>query len=193
MLIDLDAVFSGDGGYVRLPADVIAHVRQIFADGKARGNHADVFAKVGDSITVSILSLNPIGDGLYDLGEYGYLQGVIDFYAKAETRDGANSFTEASLAARIGWTTYGVLDPAESDPSVCLSVAAARDAARHPCRRSPDHVRHQRRGHHRGRQLSGQPASHRPAHRRSMGSSASSAPSRRVTASARAWTSSTRS
>ncbi len=121
VLIDLDAAFSGDGGYVRLPDDVIANIRQIFADGQARGNRADVFAKVGDSITVSILSLNPLGVGLYDLGEYGYLQGVIDFYAKAETRDGNNSFTDVSLAARIGWTTYGVLDPRESDPSICLS------------------------------------------------------------------------
>lgn len=118
--IDLDAVFSGENGYTRLPAETITHIRQIFADGQARGNRADVFAKVGDSITVSILSLNPIGDGIYDLGEYGYLQGVIDFYSAAETRDQSNSFTDASVAAKIGWTTYGVLDPDESDPGVCL-------------------------------------------------------------------------
>ncbi|MCC6805442.1 MAG: SH3 domain-containing protein [Anaerolineae bacterium] len=117
--IDLDAAFSGENGYTRLPAETIVHIRQIFADGQARGNRPDVFAKVGDSITVSILSLNPIGDGIYDLGEYGYLQSVIDFYSAAETRNHANSFTDYSLAARIGWTTYGVLDPDESDPSVC--------------------------------------------------------------------------
>jgi uncharacterized protein YraI len=121
VFIDLDAAFSDETGYTRLPADTVAHIQQIYADGQARGNRANVFAKVGDSITVSILSLNPIGDGIYNLGEYSYLQDVIDFYSTAETHDGFNSFTESSLAAKVGWSTYGVLDPDESDPDVCLS------------------------------------------------------------------------
>ncbi len=44
---------------------------------------------------------------------------VIDFYAAGETRDRRNSFDDHSLAAQIGWTTYGVLDPNQSDPGVC--------------------------------------------------------------------------
>lgn len=118
--IDLDTRFSDETGYTRLPDNVVTHIRRIYADGQARGNHANVFAKVGDSITVSILSLNPIGDGIYNLDEYGYLQDVIDFYSAGQTRDGRNSFTDASLAAKVGWTTYGVLDPEESDAEICL-------------------------------------------------------------------------
>ena len=118
IFIDLDAAFPGGMG-ARLTPDVQAHIAQVYAFGQARGNHPDVFAKVGDSITVNILTLNPIGDGIYDLGEYAYLEGVIDFYRGGETRDGHNSFNETPLAAEIGWTTYGVLDPAENDPDYC--------------------------------------------------------------------------
>jgi hypothetical protein len=119
--IDLSAAFPEGGLSLRLPDAVAAHVRQVYAAGQARGNHANVFAKVGDSITVSILYLNPIGDGLYTLGDYGYLQGVIDFYASGETRDGHNSFNETPIAARVGWTTYRVLSPDEGDAAICRS------------------------------------------------------------------------
>jgi hypothetical protein len=118
VFIDLLAEFP-HGGAARLTPDVAAHVAQVYALGQARGNNPNVFAKVGDSITVSILTLNPIGDGIYNLGEYTYLEDVIDFYRAGATRDGHNSFNETPLAAAIGWTTYRVLDPAESDPALC--------------------------------------------------------------------------
>jgi hypothetical protein len=47
------------------------------------------------------------------------LQGVIDFYMSGKTRDGRNSFNDESVAAGIGWTTYAVLDPEESNLAVC--------------------------------------------------------------------------
>ncbi len=119
--IDLDAVFASAGSGVRLPENVVAHIRQIYAAGQRQGNHADVFAKVGDSITVSILMLNPIGDGFYSLGAYDALQAVIDYFSRRETRNGWNSFNETPIAAGIGWTTYRVLDPEANDPSVCLA------------------------------------------------------------------------
>jgi hypothetical protein len=103
---------------------VVEHIRQIYAAGQARGNRANVFAKVGDSITASILTLNPVGDGIYNLGDYPYLQEVIDFYSSAEARDGHNSFNNQSLAAQVGWTTYGVLDPEARNPKACLEGEA---------------------------------------------------------------------
>lgn len=118
VFIDLAAEFP-NGGAVRLTTDVSAHIAQVYAVGQARGNHPNVFAKVGDSITVNILTLNPIGDGIYDLAEYAYLEDVINFYRSGKTRDGHNSFNETPIAAGIGWTTYRVLDPAESDPTLC--------------------------------------------------------------------------
>lgn len=117
--IDLNAIFPSGGSGTRLPDDVVAHIRQVYAAGQQLGNHADVFAKVGDSITVSIFTLNPIGDGLYNLGDYAGLQAVIDYFSRRETRSGVNSFNDTPIAAKIGWTTFGVLDPDASDPGVC--------------------------------------------------------------------------
>jgi hypothetical protein len=117
--IDLDTLFPPGGTTTRLLPAVVDHIRTVYADGQRLGNYANVFAKIGDSITESILTLNPIGDGLYDLGDYGYLQGVIDFYSQGATRDDHNSFNDLSLAAKVGWTTYRVLNPIESDPEIC--------------------------------------------------------------------------
>ena len=117
--IDLAAAFPVGSNPMRLSPAVVDHIRQVYADGQRLGNHANVFAKVGDSITESILTLNPIGDGLYNLGDYDYLQGVIDFYSAGATRDGHNAFNDQSLAAKVGWTTYRVLNPEESDVDVC--------------------------------------------------------------------------
>ncbi len=119
--LDLDAAFPEGAASIRLPDPVVTHIRQLYAVGQQRGNRANVFAKVGDSITVSILTLNPIGEGLYKLADYGYLQDVIDFYTPALTRNGHNSFNEETVAAAIGWTTYRVLDPEEGDPDLCAS------------------------------------------------------------------------
>ncbi len=117
--IDLDTLFPVGGSTTRLLPAVVDHIRSVYASGQRLGNHPDVFAKIGDSITKSILTLDPIGDGLYELGDYTNLQGVIDFYSRTPTRDDHNSFNDESLAAEVGWTTYRVLNPAESNPDVC--------------------------------------------------------------------------
>ena len=120
LFINLNTIFPPGTGNSMLAPDVISHIQQVYAMGQARGNHANVFAKVGDSITVSTLTLHPLGVGLYNLGDYSYLQGVIDFYAAGRLDSGRNSFNEESLAAGIGWTTYRVLDPLESNMDFCL-------------------------------------------------------------------------
>lgn len=116
LFIDLNTIFPRGTGDSMLAPDVIAHIQQVYAQGQARGNHANVFAKIGDSITVSTLTLHPLGVGMYNLGDYSYLQGVIDFYTTGRLASGRNSFNEESLAAGIGWTTYRVLDPEHHPP-----------------------------------------------------------------------------
>ncbi len=93
-----------------LPGDVVGNIRGIYAAGLANGNRPNVFSKVGDSSTVSYNFLGPIGDGTYDLGEYGYLQGVIDYYSEVPLRAG-NSFNNSSAAAGIGWSAGAVTNP----------------------------------------------------------------------------------
>ncbi len=89
---------------------ITAHARQIYLHGKSLGNRANVFSRVGDSITVSPYFLTPIGLGQYDLGRYGYLSAVIGFFSQADARQG-NSFVNPPLAAGGGWSAYNLLQP----------------------------------------------------------------------------------
>lgn len=105
---------------VQLPPAVADNVRRIYTAGQALGRRAGVFSKVGDSITVASHLLHPIGEGLYTLADYQYLQGVIDAYSLVEARDGHNSFTNTSLAAGVGWTTDALFKAKFADPTLCL-------------------------------------------------------------------------
>ena len=86
------------------------NARRIFRRGQSLGNRADVFSKVGDSITVAGQMYTPIGHGSYTLADYGFLQPVIAYYSVANARDG-NSFANVSIAADNGWNTGSLLDP----------------------------------------------------------------------------------
>jgi len=99
---------------------ITAHSRQIYLQGQRMGNRANVFSRVGDSITASENFLYPIGWGQYVLGQYGYLGDVIGYFSQANARTG-NSFASAPLAAGGGWTTERLLMPGGSTPQICGS------------------------------------------------------------------------
>lgn len=108
----------------RVPLDVSAYIHGvtgnialIAAQGQALGTRAGIFSKVGDSITAAPHTLTPVGEGLTNLGAYTHLQAVIEVYGQGLARD-HNSFANTSLAARSGWTTIDLLDPAQASP-VC--------------------------------------------------------------------------
>jgi hypothetical protein len=103
-----------------LTDSVIENLQRIYQTGQQRGNRADVFSQVGDSITAAPFMFQPIAEGLYYLGDYQYLQDVIDHFGAGNAHDGYSSFTYVSLAAANGWSTPVVLDPKYADPSVCL-------------------------------------------------------------------------
>jgi lysophospholipase L1-like esterase len=98
---------------------ITSHARDIYLHGQQLGNRANVFAKVGDSITASLYFLYPIGWGTYNLRGYSNLQAVVNFFASADARDGNNSFSNPSLAAYSGITTAGILDPNSAWKQVC--------------------------------------------------------------------------
>lgn len=101
-----------------LDADVTITALETFQRGAALGNQPNVFAKVGDSITVSSYFMRPIGQGRYDLATYTALQPVIDWYATG--RIGADTpFSRQSVAAGVGWAAASVLDPDNADPDQC--------------------------------------------------------------------------
>ncbi len=112
------------GHPLHVAAKVAENIRVIYAHGQELGNRAGVFSKVGDSITAAPNMLRPIGEGLYDLGDYQYLQGVIDYFSITSIHSG-NSFTNVSIAADSGWTTDAVLKSKYADPNLCLPDESA--------------------------------------------------------------------
>lgn len=121
VLIDLDKlpVSAGPLSFKNLISGITKHAHDIYRNGQALGNRPNVFAKVGDSITVSNHMLHPIGEGHYELDEFDYLQPVVDYFSTETVRQG-NAFTNASVAAGVGWNAAAVLLPPFADPHQCL-------------------------------------------------------------------------
>lgn len=99
-------------------ADTTINILETYQRGQTLGNQANVFAKVGDSITVSDHFLVPIGSGVYQLGTFTDLQPVIDFFGSGRVF-GVNPFVRRSLAAEIGWAAPSVLDPNNANAAQC--------------------------------------------------------------------------
>ena len=114
--VPVTALPPGDYRYI---SGLSGRAREIFLTGQMLGNRANVFSKVGDSITVSPVFMSSIGQGYYNLRDYAALQPVIDFYFGAVARQDANSFSYTSLSAKVGWRARAVLSPASADPAFC--------------------------------------------------------------------------
>lgn len=95
-----------------LPEAVRQNVRAIYAAGKALGRNPHAFAKIGDSTIHPDHFLSRFDSGPYNLGEYAYLQAVIEQYR--------GSFGRHSAAVRIGLHAWTVFDPLYADKSICL-------------------------------------------------------------------------
>lgn len=108
-------VVPGPAGVV---PEITPNVREIYLRGLDLGNTPGVFSKVGDSITATTLFLSQISSGTLILGEYEYLRPVIEFFSQIPARD-HYSFANSSLAARGGWTSDDVLNPARAASGLC--------------------------------------------------------------------------
>lgn len=110
----------GPLNFAGLISGISDHSRQIYRRGQAIGRRANVFAKVGDSITASYHMFQPIGEQHYALDAFDYLQPAIEYFASAEVGQGNNAFTHQSVAAGVGWTAAAALLPNFADPAQCL-------------------------------------------------------------------------
>ena len=88
---------------------------EIYQRGLQKGRRANAFAKVGDSITVAPMYLTPIGQNVYQLGEYAYLQQVLNHFGTTDE----NSFINKSSAAGVGWSTRDILNPIKAARAGC--------------------------------------------------------------------------
>jgi LysM repeat protein len=86
-------------------------IRAIYQAGLATGNQPNVFAVVGDSNSVNTAFLSPIDAGVYDLGEYQYLQDTVDAYR--------GSFRHNSVAAVVGINTTRLYNASFNDSPNC--------------------------------------------------------------------------
>lgn len=98
---------------VTMPPDVQKNVRRIYARGQELGRNPQAFSKLGDSAVLTSHYLTRFDDPTrYNLGEYAFLQPVIDYYA--------GSFSRYGTAVRVGLSSWGVLDPTWANKERCL-------------------------------------------------------------------------
>lgn len=90
----------------------LANIRAIFAAGAAKGMNAHAFSKVGDS-TIELPHFLGAFDNpdAYDLGDYVYLQPVLDWYS--------GSFARDSVSVKRGLHSWSMFDPFWADAGVC--------------------------------------------------------------------------
>ena len=98
--------------FIIMPQNVIQHAKEIFLRGQRSGRNAQAFSVVGDSTTEIPFFLARFDQGPYELGEYEYLQSVINHFSGSYSRD--------SVAVRVGLHSYTLFDPVWADKTVCL-------------------------------------------------------------------------
>jgi LysM repeat protein len=98
--------------FVIMPPAVQANVQQIFAKGQQLGNNAQRFSKVGDSIIEHPHYMVKFDTPEYNLGQYAYLQDVLNYYRGSYGRD--------SLAVRRGLHSWSWNNPTWADKDQCL-------------------------------------------------------------------------
>jgi hypothetical protein len=94
-----------------MDAVAIAHMREIFATGQALGRNPRAFSKAGDSTIESPYFLGRFDSSPYHLGDYRFLQSVIDHLK--------GSYGRKSMAVRIGQHSWTLLNPAWADKQQC--------------------------------------------------------------------------
>jgi uncharacterized protein YraI len=116
-----DAAVPASGGSTATTPNVISgvsfHARQIYLDGQTKGNRANVFSKVGDSITYTWAFGYPLA-GDVNWGDYGHLAPAWRFFAGPNGRS-ENCFNASPIAAYPGWTTTSVLTPGGAKTGSC--------------------------------------------------------------------------
>lgn len=97
---------------VVMPPEVIHKVQAIYALGQALGRNPQAFSKLGDSTIENPHFLARFDEvGQYNLGDYAYLQGVVDYFQ--------GSFGRQGVAVRRGLHSWSAVDPMWADWATC--------------------------------------------------------------------------
>ncbi|MFN2136278.1 MAG: hypothetical protein ACK2UK_10010, partial [Candidatus Promineifilaceae bacterium] len=90
--------------------------QETFARGQALGRNPRAFTTAGDSTTEIPFFLGRFDEGPYNLGDYAYLQPVVDAFQ--------GSFNHDSASVRVGLHSWTLFDPAWADEATCLAGEA---------------------------------------------------------------------
>ncbi len=98
-----------------IPDTTGSAIRDIYTKGLSLGNKPNSFSKVGDcnSLDPYFMSYFDLGSSAYDLGNYTYLQPIINEFS--------GSFKRVSEAVGDGFNTSAVLSPLRANPDDCQS------------------------------------------------------------------------
>jgi hypothetical protein len=133
-------------GPARYPTDhtlspLTPHVAELLRAAHGAGLAEDVFAKVGDSITVSTSFLHCFAGADVDLGGRDDLAPTVEHFLGGRAGD-STPFDRDSLAAGIGWSAFAALEGAPSpldreldalDPSFAVVMFGTNEVGwRHP-------------------------------------------------------------
>jgi hypothetical protein len=90
-------------------------MRALYQRGQSGGNNPRAFSKIGDGeiSTEWFFTAFDLGEAYYDLGPFHDLAPVIEHFR--------GSFGRSGIAARRGFNTGRILDPALNDPAACES------------------------------------------------------------------------
>jgi LysM repeat protein len=102
-----------EGNFIVFSEAAKALARETYARGQELGRNPRAFTTAGDSTTEIPFFLGRFDEGPYDLGEYGYLQPVVDFYQ--------GSFNHDSVSVRVGLHSWTLFDPTWADKARCLA------------------------------------------------------------------------
>lgn len=105
------------GGTVNLPPATLAQIQAIFQRGRSLGNNPNAFILLGDSVTDIPGFFRSFSSGNYNLGNFEYLQNVIDAYRQS------GSFGASFDTIAHGMTFSMLVDAAFVNPSACPGAA----------------------------------------------------------------------
>lgn len=97
--------------FLPLSESVQVHVQRIYADGQRMGRNPQAFSRMGDSTIQAPYFLSRFDEGPYELGDYAYLQGAINYFT--------GSFGRDSVAVRQGLHSWSIMDALWSDKERC--------------------------------------------------------------------------
>ena len=102
--------------FILMDDEVKSHIREIYARGRKMGRDPHAFSKLGDSLIANPYFLRIFDQmdrnlGWYNLGDYAYLQDVIDYYHGSFDRHGA--------AVRVGQHAWSAFDPMWANKELC--------------------------------------------------------------------------